>query len=75
VINSPYWSEFIVAGTNVALHPGGSGTETRTGLGFEVQNLMSPLSEPPRSAAGSPQHARDPRSASELPNLPTPKAT
>jgi predicted enzyme related to lactoylglutathione lyase len=39
VINSPYWSEFIVAGTTVALHPGGSGTETRTGLGFEVQNL------------------------------------
>ena len=39
VINSPYWSEFIVAGTNIALHPGGSGTETRTGLGFEVQNL------------------------------------
>ena len=33
-------------------------------------------SEPPRSAGGSPlQHARDPRSASELPNLPTPKAT
>jgi predicted enzyme related to lactoylglutathione lyase len=39
VINSPYWSEFIVAGTTVALHPGGGGTETRTGLGFEVQNL------------------------------------
>ena len=39
VINSPYWSEFMVAGTNIALHPGGTGTETRTGLGFEVQNL------------------------------------
>ena len=39
VINSSYWSEFIVAGTNIALHPAGSGTETRTGLGFEVQNL------------------------------------
>jgi len=39
VINSPYWSEFIVAGANIALHPGGSGSETRTGLGFEVQNL------------------------------------
>ena len=36
VINSPYWSEFMVAGTNIALHPGGTGTETRTGLGFEV---------------------------------------
>ena len=39
VMTSPYWSEFIVAGTTVALHPGGGGTETRTGLGFEVQNL------------------------------------
>jgi extradiol dioxygenase family protein len=32
-ISSPYWSEFTVAGTNIALHPGGSGSETRTGLG------------------------------------------
>jgi predicted enzyme related to lactoylglutathione lyase len=39
VINSPYWSEFVIAGTTIALHPGGRGTETRTGLGFEVQNL------------------------------------
>ena len=39
VMTSPYWSEFSVAGTNIALHPGGSGTETRTGLGFEVKNL------------------------------------
>ena len=43
VVNSPYWSEFIVAGTTVALHPGGGGTETRTGLGFEVQNLEAAL--------------------------------
>ncbi len=39
VISSPHWSEFIVAGTNIALHPGGSGDETRTGLGFEVDDL------------------------------------
>ena len=39
MINSPYWSEFIVAGANIALHAGGSGAETRTGLGFEVQDL------------------------------------
>ncbi|HXD25135.1 MAG TPA: VOC family protein [Propionibacteriaceae bacterium] len=39
VMSSPYWSELSVAGTNIALHPGGGGTETRTGLGFEVQNL------------------------------------
>jgi predicted enzyme related to lactoylglutathione lyase len=40
VMSSPYWSEFTVAGTAVALHPGGgSGTETPTGLGFEVKGL------------------------------------
>jgi predicted enzyme related to lactoylglutathione lyase len=38
-MSSPYWSEFTVAGANIALHPGGSGDETRTGLGFEVKNL------------------------------------
>ena len=43
VISSPHWSEFIVAGTNIALHPGGSGDETRTGLGFEVDDLDAAL--------------------------------
>jgi predicted enzyme related to lactoylglutathione lyase len=43
VINSPYWSEFVVAGTTIALHPGGSGSETHTGLGFEVQDLDAAL--------------------------------
>jgi predicted enzyme related to lactoylglutathione lyase len=43
VMSSPYWSEFTVAGTTVALHPGGSGTETRTGLGFEVKGLAGAL--------------------------------
>jgi predicted enzyme related to lactoylglutathione lyase len=42
-ISSPYWSEFTVAGTNIALHPGGSGGETRTGLGFEVKDLDAAL--------------------------------
>lgn len=42
-LSSPYWSEFTVAGTNIALHPGGSGSETRTGLGFEVQDLDAAL--------------------------------
>ena len=42
-ISSPYWSEFTVAGTNIALHPGGSGSETRTGLGFEVKDLDAAL--------------------------------
>jgi predicted enzyme related to lactoylglutathione lyase len=43
VISSPYWSEFTVAGTTIALHPGGSGNETRTGLGFEVTDLDAAL--------------------------------
>ena len=43
VISSPHWSEFIVAGTNIALHPGGSDDGTRTGLGFEVEDLDAAL--------------------------------
>jgi predicted enzyme related to lactoylglutathione lyase len=43
VTSSPYWSEFTVAGTNIALHPGGSGKRTQTGLGFEVQDLDAAL--------------------------------
>jgi predicted enzyme related to lactoylglutathione lyase len=43
VISSPHWSEFTVAGTTIALHPGGSSNETRTGLGFEVQDLDAAL--------------------------------
>jgi predicted enzyme related to lactoylglutathione lyase len=42
-LSSPYWSEFTVAGTNIALHPGGSGSETPTGLGFEVKDLDAAL--------------------------------
>jgi predicted enzyme related to lactoylglutathione lyase len=43
VINSPYWSEFLVAGTTIALHPGGTGNQTQTGLGFEVKDLDAAL--------------------------------
>ena len=43
VINSPYWSEFVVAGTTIALHLGGSGDQTNTGLGFEVRDLDAAL--------------------------------
>jgi predicted enzyme related to lactoylglutathione lyase len=42
-MSSPYWSEFTVASTNIALHPGGSGTETHTGLGLEVKDLDAAL--------------------------------
>jgi predicted enzyme related to lactoylglutathione lyase len=37
------WSEFTVAGTTIALHPGSSGDQTRTGLGFEVEDLDAAL--------------------------------
>jgi hypothetical protein len=50
-----------VAGTTIALHPGGSGSKTRTGLGFEVNDLDAALqratevggriSSPPRERA------------------------
>jgi predicted enzyme related to lactoylglutathione lyase len=43
VINSPHWSEFTVAGSTIALHPGGSGDQTKTGLGFEVKDLDAAL--------------------------------
>jgi lactoylglutathione lyase len=43
VISSPHWSGFIVAGSTIALHPGGSGNETPTGLGFEVEDLDAAL--------------------------------
>ena len=43
LISSPHWSEFTIAGTTIALHPGGSGNETHTGLGFEVKDLDAAL--------------------------------
>ncbi len=41
--SAQHWSEFTVAGTTIALHPGGSGDQTRTGLGFEVEDLDAAL--------------------------------
>jgi predicted enzyme related to lactoylglutathione lyase len=38
-MQSPYWSEVVVAGATVALHPGRSGGDSETGLGFEVDDL------------------------------------
>jgi predicted enzyme related to lactoylglutathione lyase len=50
-----------VAGTNIALHPGGTNDQTRTGLGFEVKDLDAALqratevggqiTSPPRESA------------------------
>jgi lactoylglutathione lyase len=40
---SPHWSEFTVAGATIALHSGGSGADTQTGLGFEVDDLDAAL--------------------------------
>ena len=43
LFDSPHWSEFSLAGATVALHSGGSGAETETGLGFEVDDLEAAL--------------------------------
>ena len=42
-LHSPYWSEIVVAGATVALHPGRTGGEVDTGLGFEVDDLDDAL--------------------------------
>ena len=64
VISSPHWSEFIVAGTNIALHPGGGDDETRTGLGFEVEDLECGTAASNRGRRADQQrwHAIGPRS-------------
>jgi predicted enzyme related to lactoylglutathione lyase len=48
-LHSPYWSEVVVAGATVALHPGRVGDDRETGLGFEVDDLDAAL-----------EHATDP---------------
>jgi predicted enzyme related to lactoylglutathione lyase len=42
-LHSPYWSEVVVAGATVALHPGRTGGDVDTGLGFEVDDLDDTL--------------------------------
>src|SRR3954447_1833300 len=41
--SSAEWSELTVAGATVALHPGGIGAQTPSGLGFEVDALDEAL--------------------------------
>jgi predicted enzyme related to lactoylglutathione lyase len=41
MFTSPDWSELTAAGAVVALHGGGTGAATRTGLGFEVDDLQA----------------------------------
>jgi predicted enzyme related to lactoylglutathione lyase len=43
--DSPHWSEFTVAGATIALHSGGSGADTQTGLGFEVDDLDAAIQQ------------------------------
>ena len=60
-LHSPYWSELVVAGATVALHPGRTGGDRDTGLGFEVDDLDAALAtatsldgrvvDPPRDRA------------------------
>ena len=42
-LHTPYWSEVVLAGATVALHPGRTGGDTATGLGFEVNDLDAAL--------------------------------
>ena len=43
--DSHHWSEFTVAGATIALHSGGSGADTQTGLGFEVDDLDAAIQQ------------------------------
>jgi predicted enzyme related to lactoylglutathione lyase len=42
-LHTPYWSELVVAGATVALHPGRTGPDRDTGLRFEVDDLEAAL--------------------------------
>jgi predicted enzyme related to lactoylglutathione lyase len=59
VFSSAEWSEVMVAGATVALHPGGDGTETATGLGFEVDDLDGALRQVTRAGGRVTSPARD----------------
>src|SRR3954452_2333015 len=59
VFSSAEWSEVRVAGATVALHPGGDGTETATGLGFEVDDLEAALHQATRAGGRVTSPARD----------------
>ena len=61
-LNTPYWSEVVVAGATVALHPGRTGGDSECGLGVEVDDLEAALTtagslggrvvDPPRDRPG-----------------------
>jgi lactoylglutathione lyase len=59
VFSSAEWSEVMVAGATVALHPGGDGTETATGLGFELDDLDGALRQVTRAGGRVTSPARD----------------
>jgi lactoylglutathione lyase len=76
IFSSAGWSEVMVAGATVALHPGGDGTETATGLGFEMDDVDAGLHQVTRAGGRVTSPARDARpSASASPRWRTPKAT
>src|SRR6478735_12517735 len=61
-LHTPHWSELVLAGATVALHPGRTGGDSNTGLGFEVDDLDVALAtavslggrvvDPPRDRPG-----------------------
>ena len=38
-LHTPGWSELTLGGATVALHGGGTGEQTKTGLSFEVEDI------------------------------------
>lgn len=42
-VHTPYWSELVVAGATIALHPGRTGGDRDSGLGLEVDDLDAAL--------------------------------
>ena len=59
VFSSAEWSEVTVTGATIALHPGGDGTETAIGLGFEVDDLDGALRQVTRAGGRVTSPVRD----------------
>src|SRR4051812_26093265 len=59
IFSSAEWSELEVAGSTVALHPGGDGTQTVTGLGFEVADVDAALRQVMRAGGRVTSPVRD----------------
>ena len=75
-LHTPHWSELVLAGATVALHPGRTGGDSDTGLGFEVDDLDTTL-ELAVSVGGRITEAlrERPEEGIRVRSSPTPRAT